>query len=307
MPEIARNTSGRSLELFFVDGKPDGMLTAEIFGWTGHVLMFPRTTVSAALKRPEANYTGVYVLLGERDGEPLIYIGEGDNVADRIRNHDTKRDWWTTAAVITTNNESLHKAHVRYLEARLIQVARDVHRANLENATTPPLPPLTEAARSSMESFLENVLMVLPALRIDYFLQKARPERPVADTPQAPRPVPIAVFELRTPRHGIEGEAALIDGEFVVRAGSKARKEWSGTPTHPYAALFEELVRSGVLREEGNFRVLESDYAFRSPSAAGAVLNGRATNGQEAWKVKGLNLSYRQWEQENLGSDGQSA
>ncbi len=33
------NVQGRSLELFFIDGKPDGMRTAEVFNWTGHVLM----------------------------------------------------------------------------------------------------------------------------------------------------------------------------------------------------------------------------------------------------------------------------
>lgn len=30
---------GQSLELYFIDGAPDGMLTAKIFNWTGHVLM----------------------------------------------------------------------------------------------------------------------------------------------------------------------------------------------------------------------------------------------------------------------------
>lgn len=44
-------TISRSLELFFIDGKPDGMLTAEVFNWTGHVLMSPRTQISEALKR----------------------------------------------------------------------------------------------------------------------------------------------------------------------------------------------------------------------------------------------------------------
>ena len=64
---------GRSLELYFIDDRPDGMLTAEVFNWTGHVLRSPRTRLAGALKRPEASRTGVYVLIGERDGEPLAY------------------------------------------------------------------------------------------------------------------------------------------------------------------------------------------------------------------------------------------
>jgi len=34
-------SKGRSLERYFIEGKPDGMLTAEVFNWTGHVLFAP--------------------------------------------------------------------------------------------------------------------------------------------------------------------------------------------------------------------------------------------------------------------------
>ena len=40
--------AGRSLELHYIDGRPDGMLTAEMFNWTGHVLMTPRTQLAQA-------------------------------------------------------------------------------------------------------------------------------------------------------------------------------------------------------------------------------------------------------------------
>jgi len=53
-------TKPQSLELFFIDGKPDGMLTAEVFNWTGHVLMTPRTQLSAALKRSKSNQNWYY-------------------------------------------------------------------------------------------------------------------------------------------------------------------------------------------------------------------------------------------------------
>ena len=34
-------SQGRSLRLFLVDGTPNGLLTAEIMNWTGHVLSGP--------------------------------------------------------------------------------------------------------------------------------------------------------------------------------------------------------------------------------------------------------------------------
>ena len=85
--------SARTLELFFIDGKPDGMLTAEVFGWTGHILVTPRTRLSEALKRKESSYTGLYILIGELNEEPLAYIGESEIIAARIKNHDAKKDW----------------------------------------------------------------------------------------------------------------------------------------------------------------------------------------------------------------------
>ena len=129
---MTASPQGRPLELYFIDGKPDGMLTAEVFNWTGHVLMTPRTRIAAALKRTEASYTGIYLLIGEKDGAPLAYIGESENIADRVRNHDQGKDWWTSAVLITTGANNLHKAHVKYMEARLVEIARQVGRMALE-------------------------------------------------------------------------------------------------------------------------------------------------------------------------------
>lgn len=108
------------------------MLTAEVFGWTGHILVAPRTRLSAALKRKESSYTGVYILLGEQEDEPLAYIGEGENIANRIRNHEAKKDWWTRAVLITSAANNLHKAHVQYLEARLVMQGTNASNIKLE-------------------------------------------------------------------------------------------------------------------------------------------------------------------------------
>ncbi|UUP18382.1 GIY-YIG nuclease family protein [Nitratireductor thuwali] len=292
---------GRALELFFIDGRPDGMLTAEVFNWTGHVLMTPRTQIIEALKREQARRTGVYLLIGEREGEPLAYIGESEDVAERIRNHDSRKEWWDKAVLITSNDRNLNKAHVKYLEARLIEEARHAARIVLENGTDPGRPGLSEAQRANMEAFLDHVLMILPALRVDSFLKNTRPisqrEMGIAATDEVP------VFELHARRHGLRATARLEGGEFVVEKGSQARKSWEGVESHSYQALHDELVKSGVLREDGDIRVFSENYAFRSPSAAAAVINGRAANGRLEWKVTGQRKTYGDWEAEKLARD----
>jgi len=295
---------GRSLELYFIDGKPDGMLTAEVFNWTGHLLMAPRTQITDALKRREARFTGVYLLIGEKDGEPLLYIGEAEDVSDRIRNHDSKKDWWNTAVLVTSAANNLNKAHVKYLESRLVEVARAIGRIPLENGTNPARPGLSEAAQANMEAFLEYIFMILPALRIDAFLANTRPSH---DTRKHEGQQSTALFELHTPKHGIHASAILENGEFVVQEGSLARDVWGGRGSKDsgYAQLHTELVRMGILQSHltGKLRVFTANYAFKSPSAAAAVINGYPTNGTLAWKVRGQATTYKEWEANQLASN----
>jgi uncharacterized protein DUF4357 len=296
------NTQGRSLELFFIDGKPDGMLTAEVFNWTGHVLMAPRTRITEALKRQEAKYTGVYLLFGEQDNDHLVYIGEGEDISDRIRNHDAKKDWWTSAILITSAANNLNKAHVKYLESRLIEEAKAIGRITLENGNAPTRPSLSESAQANMESFLEYIFLILPALRIDSFLKKVRPS--ISKTDDSPEGTET-VFELHLKKENITAFAKLTNGEFVIQAGSMARNSWVGDTaqkTH-YWKLYEELCQQGVLKDKGKHKFFEESYAFSSTSAAGAIVNGRSTVGPIAWKVKGTKQTYKDWEAERLASE----
>lgn len=292
-------TLGKSLELYFIDGRPDGILTAEVFNWTGHVLMTPRTRIAEALSRPEAAYTGVYLLLGERNGEPLAYVGESDNIRKRITQHDVAKDWWETAVLVTTSANNLNKAHIRYLEARLVAKAKEVGRVPLDNGTAPAATGLSESARANMEAFLDYLWMVLPALRIDMFLQHAKPKGSatvIATATSGP------MFELINKKHGLHAKASLVDGEFVVLEGSTARLNWASTAQtqHSYAQLRDDLQKSGILSPLGDVCVFTASYAFSSPSAAATVVNGRPANGRVEWHVPGTQQTYHAWEAANL-------
>jgi hypothetical protein len=293
-------TQGRSLELYYIDGRPDGMLTAEMFNWTGHVLMVPRTQITAALARAEASYAGVYLLLGERDGEPFAYIGESEDIGQRIKGHDVKKDWWTTAIFVASAGNKLNKAHARYLEARLIEEAGKIGRVVLDNGTNPARPPLSEADTAKMEAFLENILIVLPALRVDMFIQRTRPA-PAAPAKQSASNGASARFVLEVKTHGVKASAVVQDGEFIVLAGSLARLNWEGVVTG-YTKLHEELKRSGVLEIDGVHCIFKQNYAFTSPSAAAAVVTGRQTNGAIEWRNEATGRTYKAWEAEQLAA-----
>jgi hypothetical protein len=296
--------SATTLELFFIDGKPDGMLTAEIFGWTGHILVAPRTRLPEALKRKESTYTGVYILLGEQGEEPLAYIGEGESIAARIKSHDAKKDWWSRVVLITSAANNLHKAHVQYLESRLVQEGISSANTKLENGTSPSLPSLSEAAKANMETFISQLLMVLPAIRVDLFTSNAKPDKQSESvTPQNAEE--CQVFELTLKKEGIVATAILEDGEFIVQKGSLARAEYIGDRSEKsyYWKHYDKLVEQGILVDQGTHKVFTKSYAFPSTSAAGAVCNGRSTAGPVAWKIKGTKKTYKDWEAEKLAKN----
>jgi hypothetical protein len=291
---------GQSLELYFINGKPDGMLTAEVFNWTGHVLVTPRTQISEALRRKEAQYTGVYLLFGDQDGSDLAYIGEGEDMSDRIRSHEARKDWWTKAILVTSQANTLNKAHIKYLEARLVEEAKNIGRIALENGNTPTRPSLKEAEQANMEGFLSYVLMVLPAIGVDAFKQNKRPRLSSEDKAKGEAPI----FELVTKKHGIQARATIVDGDFVVLEGSLARSAWSNRSRQSsYSGLYAELVNSGVLSPAGQTLKFTQNVAFASPSAAGAVVNGRPTNGTTEWKIEGSGKTYKAWEAERLEAE----
>ncbi|SFS75175.1 protein of unknown function [Sulfitobacter marinus] len=295
----------RSLELFFIDGLPDGMLTAEVFNWTGHVLRFPRTKFREALRRPEAQHTGVYVLIGEQDGSPLAYIGEAENIAERMRGHITNKDWWDSAVCISTTGDLLHKAHVKYLESRLVEIARQIGSMPLENGNTPTRSSLSEAAQANMESFLETLGIVLPAIRVDIFLNKARSTPKASDVVARPAEPSEERFILQTPKHDLYAEAILRDGEWIVQAGARARSSWVGAANavQHYRKIHEDLVDNGTLAIDDIFAVFQQDFAFSSPSAAGAVVTGRSINGRTAWKHATTGQTYADWEKDQITAE----
>lgn len=293
--------SATTLELFFIDGKPSGMLTAEVFGWTGHILVAPRTRLPEALKRKESSYTGVYILLGEQDEEPLAYIGEGESIAARIKNHDAKKDWWSRVVLITSAANNLHKAHVQYLESRLVQEGISAANTKLENGTSPSQPSLSEAAQANMEAFVSQLLMVLPAIKVDLFTSNAKPDKP-SDIVSTQGSKENKTFELTLKKEGIVATAVLEDGEFIVQKGSLARAKYIGNRSEKsyYWKHYDKLVEQGILADSGKHKTFTQSYAFSSTSAAGAVCTGRSTAGPTAWKVKGTKQTYKDWEAETL-------
>jgi hypothetical protein len=306
---IASAPAGRTIQLFLADGSPNGLIIASIHGWTGSVLVSTQTTFVQLLARPETDRTGIYILHGPDTADPLrtrAYIGEADSVRQRIGESAGKRDFWETAVVVTVADEALTKGHVRYLEARLIEIAKASGRVVLDNTQMPPSERrhLPEADRANMEAFLANLRVILPVIGLD--LLKPRPQSAAktglitAEGASTQEAVGVR-FEIRH-RSGVSAIAVEEDGEFIVLAGSQALKNTDYTH-NSYARLKDELITDGILKETSDPQRYEfaRSFPFKSPSAAGSVILDRNTNGRTRWYVQGSKLTYHEWQESRAG------
>jgi Domain of unknown function (DUF4357) len=277
-----------------------GLRTAEIPNWTGHVLVAPRIRIQEALLRPEAAKTGVYLLVGEEAGRPIVYVGEGDSISDRVRKHakDADKEFWERVCLITSKDVNLTKAHVRYLESRLVQTITESSRAKVMNGNEPSLKLLPEADVSDMEFFLGQLQILLPTVGMDFLRPVLSPQiaTPRANVPDDPLPVtrvPRLTLKL-SHRNGVDARAFDDDGEIVVLKGSL------GTglefKVNQYAPLRQQLIDEGKVESlpDGGIRFLE-DVPFSSPSAAAAVVNNRNSAGPREWRVEETGQTLGEW------------
>ena len=130
-------SSPYTIRIFVPEGDPNGLRIIENMNWTGTGAAFPRDKWASALKHGDIKKPGIYILWGysnsAEDPRPRVYIGEGDNVSDRIDSHLEHKDFWGNAIVFTSNN--LNKAYIRYIESMLITRAKKYKRCVVENGT----------------------------------------------------------------------------------------------------------------------------------------------------------------------------
>ncbi len=270
-----------SLRIFVADGDPDGLRIVERSNWVGRALVFPRAAWAqpSVATRLELQQTGVYLLLGPReDGEgDRLYIGEGDPIKPRLASHHSgtaQKDFWTRAICFVSMGQGLNKAHVQFLEANLIRLAKQAKRVPLDNANQPTEPTLSEADRADMQVFLQHMLGMLPVLGVHAFEQP--PQAPAASAP-----------ELTCKGKGLLARGYESTQGFVVKAGSQAMADLAPSLLNHFAgtvAKRQELIDLGVLAQQGSAYVFTQDYAFSSPSLASSVVLGRSSNGRMDWK-----------------------
>ena len=188
----------------------------------------------------------------------------------RLDSHAKQKEFWTHGVAFTSKDQSLNKAHVQHLEARLVGLAAELKRCELDNANKPQKPSLSEADMADAELFLADLLLCLPLVGVRFFEQ--------------PRGAAREDEDLFLKAKGITARGYEDAGKFVVRSGSQAVKTEVAS-IHTYLSdLRKALLNQGILADAGDTYQLVQDYWFTSPSTASGVMLASASNGREEWK-----------------------
>lgn len=267
---------GKSIELFLVNGTAESLVTAELSNWNGKAIRIPRIEVSSC-NREDIKGVGVYFLFCEEEtGELSVYIGEAENVLDRLNQHlrdyksGQEKYYWNTAVAFI--GRDLNKALIRYLENRLVDLTKTAGRYQLLTKNTYKNTVLKESQIASMEEFLDNIKILISALNYKVL------------TPM-PQATDNTEYLYCKGQSGANAKGFISSEGFTVVKGSTISDHTVPsfeTRGKTYFNLRNRLIKDKIIQDD----IFIKDYEFSSPSAASAVVLGHNSNGNVDWKTE---------------------
>lgn len=265
--------------LILKDGNPTGIIECTIDEWFGISYKIPRNRIKEAINLKCINNTGVYILFGEDEetADKIAYIGEAEDIYNRLEQHNRNKDFWNECVVFMSENNSLNKAHIKYIEHELYTLAKKTKRFVIKNESNPARSSLGSADEIRAIKFLEKVKIITSMLGyrvFDELIKEIDEEDNI----------------LYLNNNGIEyARGMMINEGFVILKGSKLK---DGISKGISKSLINYCERERHSQDIEN-NVFINDHLVSSPSMAAVVILGRNSNGYTEWKNKD-NVSLKQ-------------
>lgn len=280
---------GKSIRIYLKEGTVTGIKLAEVVNLTIQAFSCPRNKLLDLNKyfSNESNRPGIYFLIGidDKSNNDKVYIGEAENVWERLKTHDIKKDFWNEVILFTSKDENLTKSHVKYLESRLISISNKSKRYQLENSNSPSLTSLPLPDKDAMEDFILNIKLLTGTLG-HKFLETPLLTSYVDFNSNFVTPKADENFHIETKENmlfefnvkGVKAKAIQTDEGVVVLEDSEISE--TASRNYGYKTLREKLIEDNII----NNNKFTKNHLFKSPSAAAAVIVGYSINGRNTWK-----------------------
>ena len=230
---------------------------------TCQLYVIPREQLTLVSKEKLLHQYCFYVLLGQTlDGTPKAYIGQSNDFLHRVKDHQSKKDFWDTALVFVSKANEVYASEVLFLEYLGIKKAMEVGTYSLdENKQIPQKPSIAPDKENDMELFFDEIMFLTKFYGRDVF----EPSEDASQTEVYEQPHTFYM---------------------VVKAGSRIRAKAAKSIPAAIRKRRDELFSiPSIMHPEGDFYVLRMDVELlvTSPSAAASFCTGTAMQGTTAW------------------------
>lgn len=262
------------LTMILRDGNSTGIIECNLDDWFGISYKIPRNKIKKASSLKAIKNSGVYILFGEDEetSEKIAYIGEAENVYHRLEQHNRNKDFWNECIVFMSENNSLNKAHIKYIEHELYKLSIKANRYGIKNDVKPTKPTLGTADEIKAKKFIEKTKIITSTFGYRLFDELISNKEEIDENNK---------FFLKFGGE-IIGTSIMTDEGFVILKGSKIRNEILSSLS-PSLLKYCERERSSSDIVDGIF---VNDHLCSSPSMAAVILLGRNANGRNEWKNK---------------------
>ena len=279
MKEEVTIAYGKSIELFLANGTADSLIIAELSNWNGKAIKIPRIEISNC-NRDDFTQAGVYFLFcKEDDGSDSVYIGEAENIKERLVQHirdyqsEKEKYYWNTAFIFI--GRDLNKALIRYLENRFVEIARSSKRYIILTKNPYKNTVIKESQIAAMEEFIDNVKILINALGykvLDPLLHSNPNDSTAVDD--------VLLYINK----GTASAVGKITSEgFVVLKGATINEKMS---VKSLAASVVKLREKYLLDGKVHNLSTTEDILFSSSSAAADFILGYSVSGPKTWTDK---------------------
>jgi Domain of unknown function (DUF4357) len=288
----------RVVKLVFLDDDPAKRAFCDESNRTARVFKLPRALISQSSNRDELEQVGLYLLVGNNENEPdrpFAYVGEAENVLERLKQHHSnfQKFDWNIALLLISQDKSLNKAHVKYLEHEWYQKLISANVASVDQ-TIPTRSSLSESENAIADDFSKTGQFLVEALGYRLFESRSQ----IAIAPQSAQRVQKFVFETSKKQGNRAYGYPTTDG-FLVEKGSGLDLEEKRAGLEYWGPVRKELRDQGIIGMQDGKLVFLTDWLAPSPSRAAAVAYGGSVNGLEYWRTENSGETLRSWQARN--------
>lgn len=287
------------IELSLQEGIPHGAIRLAHRNLRGIAYKIPRSRLLGYFKRLERERSEalenkrtpedtcldracVYILFGADDvseKEGRAYIGESEDIAGRLRSHNSEKEFWNDAIVLCRTDDDFNKGSILYIEGQLIDLAKKIDRfalVNTDRASNEK--PLNAGDRSVADDFIDDATILVELLGCKIFATKR-------ESSSTRTSVEVEAIDSIPTFYIMKGDTVIATGQrtndgFVIFEGSEIAEPESPNYPPKIKRIRESLIQDGSIIDGK----LAKDCVFPSPTgAAWAVLDN--ASGTTAWKM----------------------